>query len=80
MLDLAGLLVTAGGLDRVAGACAVDENPLLPMDLTSLGKPGIDAFVAGHVDVAEYAANLLRHGSAAFLVHVENGDLHPLIG
>ena len=78
MLDAAVFLGTAGGLDGVASAGAVDQDPLLADGGTGLGKTGIDRFIVGDVDVAEHAADFGRHGFALLGVHVENGDLDAL--
>ena len=43
MLDLAVFLVAARGLDRVAGAGAVDQDALLAVGGARLGEAGVDA-------------------------------------
>ena len=75
MLDFARLFVAAGGLDRIADPGAVHQDAFLPMGLTRLGETGIDILVAGHVDLAEHAADFGGQRGALFLVHVEDRDL-----
>src|SRR3546814_5677776 len=56
MLDAAVFLAAARGLDRVAGAGAVDEDAFLPMRFARLGEGGVDRCVVGDVAFAEDAA------------------------
>ena len=44
VLGLAGLLVAAGGLGGVAGAGAVDQDPLLAVGRAGLGEGRVDLF------------------------------------
>ena len=62
MLDRAIGLAAAGGLDRVAGARAVDQNAFLPIGFAGLGKGGINAGVLRDVAFSEYSAQLLSTG------------------
>jgi len=80
VLDITGVLVAAGGLGRVAGAGAVDQDALLTVGRAGLFKAGVDFGVAGHVDGAEGHAQLfLERGAAIGLaVEVEDGDLDAL--
>jgi len=78
MLDLAGFLRPAGGLDGIAGARAVDQDAFLAVGSARLGKACIDAFVAGHVDLAEHPADLGSNRLALVLVQVEQRDFHAL--
>ncbi len=78
MLDLAGLLVAARGLDSIADSGAIDQDTLLTMRRTRLGKSGIDIFVARHIDLAKHSADICGNGFALFLVHVEDRDLRTL--
>ena len=58
MLDAAVFLAAARGLDRVAGARAVDENAFLAVRFARLGEGGVDRRVVGDVafdEVAEVA-------------------------
>ncbi len=80
MLDLARLLGSAGGLEGVADTGAVDENPLLPVRRPGFREPRVDAFVGGHVDIAEQAADLRGDRLALFGIAVEYRDLHALLG
>ncbi len=74
MLDLAGLLVAASGLDRTAGTGAIDENALLAMRFASFGKSGIDRCVISDIHFAEDAANIGSDRFAFFFLKVENRD------
>jgi hypothetical protein len=80
VLDLAGVLVAAGGLDRVAGAGAVDQDALLAVGRARLFEAGVDFGVAGDVDGAEGHAQLFLERLAAIglAVEVEDGDLDAL--
>ena len=78
MLDLAGLAVAAGGLGGVAGARAVDQDPLLAVGGAGLGEGGVDVFVGGDVALAEDAADFLGYDFAFGVVHVEDRDLHAV--
>ena len=53
MLDRAIGFAAAGGLDRVAGAGAVDQNAFLSVRFAGLGKGGIDAGIVGDVAFAD---------------------------
>ncbi len=77
---LPGFLVAAGGLDRIAGAGAVDQDPLLADGGAGFGETGIDRGFVGHVDVTENAAEFLGEGFAFFGVEVEQGDLDAVRG
>src|SRR3546814_8276120 len=55
MLDAAVFLAAARGLDRVAGAGAVDEDAFLPMRFARLGAGGVDRCVVGVVELVQDA-------------------------
>ena len=80
MAYLATLLVALGGLDRVTDTGAIDEDAFLAVRLARPGKTRIDIFIAGDIDLAEDATDVLGNRLALFLVHVEDGDLRPLRG
>ena len=80
MLDGAGVLVAAGGLDGVAGAGAVDQDTLLADGGAGFGKAGIDGGFVSDVDIAEYAAKLFCERFALLGVEVEQCDLHAVAG
>src|SRR3546814_12079509 len=78
MLDAAVFLRPARGLDRIAGAGAVDEDAFLPDRGARLGEGGIDARVVGDVAFAEDAAAFLGDRLALFFLQVEDRDLDAL--
>src|SRR3546814_8590611 len=78
MLDAAVFLRPARGLDRIAGAGAVDEDAFLPDRGARLGEGGIDARVVGDVAFAEDAADFLGDRLALFFLQVEDRDLDAL--
>ena len=80
MLDRTVFLRTAGGLDRVARASAVDQDTFLTMRRARFGKARVDAFVAGDVDVAEYAANFSSQCITLVGLQIEYRDLHAFGG
>ena len=80
MLDLARGLVAAGGLERVAGAGAVDEDALLPDRGARLREARVDVGIASHVDLAEDTADLARERFALVGVQVEDRDLDAVRG
>jgi hypothetical protein len=75
VLGLAGLLVAAGGLEGVAGAGAVHQDPLLAVGRRGLVEGRVDSSSEGDVALAEDAAHFLGNGFALGSVHVEDGDL-----
>ncbi len=80
MLDAAVGLRTAGGLDRVAGACAIDQDAFLPVRGARLFEAGVDRGIVSHVDLAEHPADLARDFLALFGLQVEDGDFRTLGG
>ncbi len=79
-LMLPSSLRAARGLDRVAGARAVDEDALLPVRFARLGEGGVDRRVVGDVALAEDAAEFGRDREALFFLQVEDRDLDALGG
>src|SRR3546814_20789290 len=80
MLDAAIFLGPARGLDRIAGAGAVDEDAFLAVRFARLGKGGIDAGVVGNVAFAEHAAEFGGDRLALFFLQIEDRDLDALGG
>ena len=80
MPDFTRFPVAAGGLERVAGAGAIDQDALLPNEAARSQKPRIDLGLRGHVDAAEHAADLARHKLAQLGVQIEQRDLDPMTG
>ena len=78
MLDLAGLLVFARGLDRQTGAGAVDQYPLLTEGSPGFCKGGIDLCFLGDINLAEHAADFGSDGFAKCLVEIEDGNTYAL--
>ena len=50
-----------------------------PMRGARLGEAGVDLLIAGDVDLAEHAAQLLRHRLALGFVDVEDRDLDAVL-
>src|SRR3546814_14553091 len=80
MPDAAVFLAAARGLDRIAGAGAVDQDAFLTMRLARLGEGRVDRSVVGDVAFTENAGDLVRDGDALFLLQVEDRDLAALGG
>src|SRR3546814_9026721 len=80
MPDAAFFLAAARGLDRIAGAGAVDQDAFLTMRLARLGEGRVDRSVVGDVAFTENAGDLVRDGDALFLLQVEDRDLDALGG
>ena len=80
MLDATVFLAAAGGLDRIADARAVHQDTFLPVRFARLGKACVHIIIAGHIDLAEHAANFGGHGLALLFIHVEDRDLGTLRG
>ena len=70
-----GFLVATDRLGGIGDTGAIDQDPLLPMRVARLGEGGGDLLVAGHVDLAEHAADLAGNPFSAFGVAVEYRDL-----
>jgi len=77
VLDLPRLAAARGGLGRVAGAGAVDQDAFLPVRRACRYEARVDRFVAGDVDGAEHPADVGGDGFALGRVHVEDRDLDP---
>src|SRR3546814_4786372 len=80
MPDAAVFLAAARGLDRIAGAGAVDQDAFLTMRLARLGEGRVDRSVVGDGAFTENAGDLGRDGDALFLLQVEDRDLDALGG
>src|SRR3546814_18756773 len=80
MLYAAIFLGPARGLDRIAGAGAVDEDAFLAVRFARLGQGGIDAGVVGNVAFAEHAAEFGGDRLALFFLQIEDPGLAALGG
>ena len=78
MLDAAVFLAAARGLDRVAGAGAVDEDAFLTDRFARFGEGGVDRCVVGDIAFAEHAAEFGGERGALFFLQVEDRDLDAL--
>src|SRR6185503_10658093 len=73
--DFAGRLVAANRLGGIGDAGAIDQHALLAMRLAGPRKSRGDFFVAGHVDLAENAADFRGDLAALVRVAIEHRDL-----
>src|SRR3546814_7894459 len=78
MLDAAVFLRAARGLDRVAGARAVDEDAFLAVRFACFREGGVDRCVVGDVALAKDAAEFGRDREALFFLQVEDHELDAL--
>ena len=73
-------LVPAHGLGGVGDSRAIDQDTLLPVRLPRLREGGCDLLVRGHVDLAEYSANVSGHRLASRRIAIEHGDFRAAPG
>src|SRR3546814_17080328 len=78
MLDAAVFLRAARGLDRVAGARAVDEDAFLAVRFACFREGGVDRCVVGDVALANDADEFGRDREALFFLQVEDRDVDAL--
>ena len=71
---IAPVLLSAGRLDSLTRAGAVDEDTLLADDGARVREAGVHLLFAGDVHLAEHAAKFSGQRLASGLVHVEQRD------